>query len=356
MDNTEAIVQAAVTNAASGDDTGATGALDGGSETAAPASPASGEVQAGSEAVVSPSAGTTDPAAPTPAAYTPDEVDAILDKFGIRAGPNGERAGSINHGRVKKVVAKIREELLEANKAELGKLTDKLTPAEARSKEFDQLNWLADNHPEQFAVAVAKLSPGFQKYLESKVAAQAASAPAVTEANDPMPQPDGQYPDGTPGYTLKGMEARDAWLERRAVAKATVQMRAELEKQVGPIVKEREARKQQEAQIPIVQQKLATAKEVWGDLFDKHSDEILKALKDDKVTPFEHVVARVLVPKLKADRNTMREELRVEINARPAAAARSTPVAAVAAQNGNVARSTEDIVRDAVRSAAGSGV
>lgn len=377
------IVGQAVADAGAGDDTGdgASGAADSGHAAEAPVSGAAGATGgADTGAAVSSSAGSATEAAAVPA-YTPDDVDTILDKFGFKASPNGEREGRIPHHRVKKLVKQVRDELLAANQAEVKGLTEKLTPAERRAKEFDDIQFLADNHPEQFLQSLARSNPAYLRFLESKVQAAPAPAPAAQPQNDPMPQPDAEFPDGTRGYSTDGLEKRDAWLKRQIVSEAMTQARDEMEKRFGPIAKEYESRKGMEAQVPVLRQKLAAVKETWGPLIDTHHDEIMSALAADNqrhdqsavrdlegrvtyrvpYTPFELLVSKVLVPKMQAghqtelekrtlDHNAVRASVLKEINTRPAAASGSVPAAAaVGGANGNQPRAVEDIVRDSIR-------
>lgn len=287
---------------------------------------------------VSPSSGAA-PAEGTPVDPPVDlDIDEELAQIATR------RDARIPQQRWSQMAAKIRKKLTDAHQQELKTRDDRLAEATTR---FEQEQQLASSNPAQFLQTVIQRNPAIQEYLRQQAAAfttaQKPTVAATPPTDDPMPGPD--LPDG---YSLEGLKKRDDWVARQVEKRVIDKVTSDQEKRFGPIEKEWQARKTQEAIAPRVRQQHATLHQVWGtSLLKAHEAEIVSALKANPSTPADQVVARVLVPKIQAQREAIRQDIVREMQARPAAATRSAPAASTANGHATGERSAEDIVRSA---------
>jgi hypothetical protein len=135
--------------------------------------------------------------------------------------------------------------------------------------------------------------------------------------------------------------------------------RKEFDARLGPIEKANKERAEQqraheyrEAQKPIIRAQIATASKIWGKAFDddyakqgEGKSEILKYMQANPDVPFDTCVSQVLLPKVQAERTSMRADLLKEINARPKAAVKTPVAAAKVDDGGDGNRTTEDVIR-----------
>lgn len=264
--------------------------------------------------------------------------------------------------RVKVMVAKAVEKAVAAKDTEYG---EKIKTYEAQTARAQDLDRLVDTDPDRFMRELAEHNPAYKAYI--KGGAPAAPAAPVDE---PMPPPDGQYPDGTPGYTVEGQKKLEDWRIQQAENRAVARM----EKKYGWIDEQKKAHDVREAQIPVIRSQIADARKNWED-FETHSDAILAELRRDSEEAATnrrdpqltlHDAYRIVMgrnrkterethakelEKLKIDRNKMREEIVAELNGRPRSTA-TTPAAPVArpdAAADDANKSTRDVIRDAIR-------
>lgn len=285
-----------------------------------------------------------------------DDLDKELEALGIK--PGVERENRIPYKRVKKIVENAKKALSESHTKALGEHTTKLTAAEQRLATMDSVDKLIASDPERYISMLAALHPDkYGKFVGRQ--AEPAAPVADPAKDDPRPGPDGQYTDGTPGYTAAGQQKLDEWRDRQVEKR----IRAEYDKRLGPIERERQAAVEIQQRLPGVKNQVSKASKRWGKAFDddynKANDgqsEILKVLQANDGQngrphlSFEEACAEVLLPKVYAERNVMREDILKELNARPAAAAKTPAAAAVVAADGNTPRDLTDVIRASIAS------
>lgn len=371
MADLEGVISASLVDAGisesvdTGDNDGGDIGADNGSDVAdTPAAGAEGTAD-----TVTPPAGTA-AAAETVTAAEQDELDKELEALGIPAFDQTKRENRLPYRRMKKIFGNAQEKWKTTHKAELAERDTKLTAAEQRLQHMDSVDALIASDPDRYVAMLAAMHP--DKYSRFVGRTPEAAKPAVdTAAADPKPEPDGQYADGTPGYTPAGMEKLLDWRDRQTAAKLKAdyeerlkpleEQRKTLEEQQKTQAQQRAAEEHRAAQVPKIKAQVAHASKTWGKLFDDDyakanagDSEILKVMQanDGKegrpFLSFDAAVAQVLTPKLYADRNTMREELLKEINGRPAAADRTPGSPSVVPDSPVGERNMEDVIRQSI--------
>jgi hypothetical protein len=318
--------------------------------------------ESGAEVVAEPVVEATEEVVVEPVveAKTPAEVDELaaeLEALGIKAPKEGERENRLPYSRVKKIIANSRKKLQEANAAEIKTRDEKYAAAEKRLKDFDAADHLSKTDAKKYLELLAVLNPEFKQFLGGQQ--QPAVVKPAEVKPDPAPGPDATFADGSKGYSAEGLERLREWDRRQAVQEAQKLFDARL----APIEQANKSREEQQrayeyrqAQIPVINGQIANASKTWGKAFDddyakqrEGKSEILKYMQENPNVPFDTCVAHVLLPKVQANRDTMRADLLKEINARPKAAVK-TPVAAVkaGAVDPNEIRTTEDVIRESI--------
>ncbi len=326
------------------------GAEDSAPDTSAATEPSStpsgddgGSTADGTPAAASPSGA---PPAEPATAPAPDEVDQALMDMGITPKDQRGRESRVPHSRLKEMVAKSWTKNREANEVERKKMQAELSAAQERAKLLADLDALATSNPRQYMELLARANPAYQQFLAP---AAPVPAPIPPEQADPMPQPDAQFPDGSTGYSpqqhMKLLEWNGRQVERRVNAK----WEKEMNSRFGPVVREFEGRQALEAERPAARARIAAVKETWGDLFTKNEQEIHAAMQANPRANFEALVAKVLLPKVSAERTSIRAEVLAELKARPAAAAQSAPVAAKSeSRESHGPRDLTDAIKEAI--------
>lgn len=312
-------------------------------------------VETGGESVaVSPSASAA--AEPEKPAAEVDAVAKELEELGLKAPVEGERENRLPYSRVKKIVQNAQKKLTDAHTAALTERETKLAAAQRKVDEQERINHLAETDPDRFVQMAAAVNPKvwgplYKKLTSQAPAADAKPAPTVTTIG-PMPAPDAKFEDGSVGYSADGLQKLLDWNRQQARAEAVTETEKRFTERFGPI--EQTFRSQQEInqRLPAIRAQLDRAVKTWGKPFEddykKDNDsEILGYLRAHPEVTFDAAVATVLIPKIQAERNTMRSEILKEINARPKAAVRTTPAAVTADSNGGP-QTTEDMVREAI--------
>jgi len=275
-----------------------------------------------------------------------DDFTKELEGLGLNARKVGERESRLPYSRVKKIVENARKKQIEAHNAVLKAEQDKYTKAEERLKNMDAVDRLI-LEPDRYIATLASLHPTlYKKFLEQpKPAAEV--KPAVVQ--DPKPQPDWKYDDGTLGYSPDAQQKMFEWQARETERRVTENIRAEYDKRFGPIENNWKAQQIHNEKLPVVRAQIARAQKTWGEAFTKNEAEILKYMQENPEIPFGDCVSDVLVTKVQPNRDAMRADLLKEINARPKAAARSAPAAVVAAKEADGPRSMEDVIRESIK-------
>lgn len=210
---------------------------------------------------------------------------------------------------------------------------------------------LAEVMPDKFGKFAQFLDGGGQA---GPAAAQpAAAVPGPASAR---PEPDLELEGGGRTYSVEGIQKLIDWAategERRAAARIDERFKPiqEREQQAKQAEAEREAAARAQADREArAKAELEDALANW-DGFKEHFDEIMNVLRADPTRRMRLETAwrQVVVPKIKADRAKMREELLKELQTERRAAATSTVTGGVAPAVPDGPKATEDIIRESI--------
>src|ERR1035437_5189379 len=369
MADLDSIIGAAVAEAEGGGDDGDTGAE---SITEDQASTGTGGTGDGSSDGSTHSGGGTKPDASVPVAGATETTTGVgesvkpaddlakeLEDLGLKPPKDGERENRLPYSRVKKIVENSRTKLTAGFTTQLAERDAKVTAAEAKVANMAAIDNLISTDPDRYIGMLAALHPDkYKKFLDTgftgKPAPPPVSPPVVLTT--PRPTPDLKYEDGSLGYSPQQHEKLLDWIAADAENKAYARDDAEMTKRFGGIEQKYKNDQTTAALLPGVNAQLEWGKQTWGKLFEDDykldsKSEVLAYMRSHKGVPFEACVSAVLLPKVQADRTRMRAELLTKINARPRAAARSTPAATTTTPAVTGARDPEDVIRDAISAA-----
>lgn len=312
---------------------------------------------------------------PAAKAQTPEEIAASaaakkVDENDLDSVPERDATGRTNripHPRVKAMVE------TGVKKAEAKWTTEKLEPIQRENtvyrERFKGIGVVEDklfNKPAEF-VGILRTIPGYEKFLVSADGQPATGTTTVPAAkDDPEPGPDVRDDKGTAiGYSEAGLKALRAWDRRQAVR--------ESEERLGARIKPFEESARSAAERSEAAR--ATSEGIAAELnqaakwegFIENGTEILEALKADTAevlagkhgpTPLLDIYHRIVLPKMKGDRNKLREDIIKELQAAP----RSTAAGSAGAESRDAAvlaakgpRTVEDIIKDSLRTLRAQG-
>lgn len=291
---------------------------------------------------------------PPVVAPTADEIKA-LEEIGLKAPEPGKRDNKLPHSKVVKIVQNAERRVEAKYTAQLAERDTKIKEADAELATYRQSDQLIRTDPDRFMMMLAALHPTFKKFLEPPARpAEPKPAPA-SAATTQRPAPDVKFEDGSLGYSPEQHDKLLDWVAATAEARAIEKTDARFTERFGPIEKNWKAKEYADQQRPLLVEKLQRASQTWGPLFDEdyaknEQSEVLAELRAHPDLPFEASVAKVLIPKMQADRNTMRALILKEIDARPKAAVKTPPAAVSSTDTSGAARTAEDIVREVAAS------
>lgn len=293
-----------------------------------------------------------------------DDLDRELASLGLHGKDEGGKETRIRYSKIRRIwenyKIKYGADLKAGHDKALAEVQGKLTTAQQRSDYMGKVEALIENDPRRYFEMLAAANPKVRAVLEQPVF-QAAAKRGVEEAqgDDPRPKPNAKFPDGTLGYDDEGLEKLEAWNRRQTVAQVSKQMEEKYGKPLHQMTEERQVAAIRQQSVERVQKNVTLARQVYGKLFDddfgvigdiKGDSAVMKALSNGQGLTFLEACAVALVPKMQADRNTMREDLLKEVNERPAAARRSSPEAA-ASESKDSPKSDEEIILREMRKA-----
>lgn len=238
---------------------------------------------------------------------------ALDKKLGIPSHTNG-RENRIPYSRVKKIVEGAEKRALEPLQKQLAELTPKIQEYEQRLTQVAEFEQVMVNDPGRFLDMLSTI-PAYSQFFQmmeqfvsnqNQAPAQQtpeAQAAAILE-NDPMPQPDDE--DGT-GYTMEGLKKLLDWNARVVKSQVT----QEIESQYKPI-KERFDAEQTIAQLTPKVQKQMEAAYQWPK-FAENEAEIIQVLQQYPTASLEQAYQHVVVPKLIADEQKLRTDIRQQV-------------------------------------------
>ena len=234
----------------------------------------------------------------------------------------------------------------------LSEREERLSKAEARIKEIDEIDRIAETDPDKYIGILATLHP--EKYGKFINRQQTVEKP-IASRSDPMPQPDLKYEDGSLGYSPERFQQVLTWNRQEAKREAEESLRKEYDARLAPIEQrsknETEVAKAQAARAQRVTQAVTEVYDQWGkERVESHQKEIFEYLDKNPKASLGKAVSAILLPKLESDRAKIRADLLKEQNERPAAAKKTTAAAGKVTDEGG----SGDRVLDAIqRSIAG---
>lgn len=247
------------------------------------------------------------------AEVNPDGPQFVMDKkLGIPSHTNG-RENRIPYSRVKKIVEGAEKRALEPLQKQIAELTPKIQEYEQRLTQVAEFEQVMTQDPGRFLDMLSTL-PAYSQFfqlVEQFAASQGQTPQAGPEQtvqqileNDPMPEPDNE--DGS-GYTMEGLKKLLDWNSRVVEGRVTKQV----ESQYKPIKERFEAEQKLAELTPKVQAQMEAAYQ-WPK-FAENEAEIIKVLEKHPTATLEQAYQHVVVPKLIADEQKLRADIRQQV-------------------------------------------
>lgn len=174
------------------------------------------------------------PAVEKPAAPTAKELSAaakFLEQQGHRPKKVDGRDVWLPYGTVEKML----DRYVDTHRSTWdGERTTLSSQAKELRDQLDLIRASVAGDETQFLREIAAIDPRYARFLEQKAAEH--QAPAM---DTEMPGPDITLPDGSQTYSLKGLQARDAWVEQRILKT----LDAKVEERFKPIAEREKAEK-----------------------------------------------------------------------------------------------------------------
>lgn len=239
-------------------------------------------------------------------------------------------------------------------------LTERETGFQSERAEVTQMRDVEKvmaSDPDRFMQMLTQVNPAYAKFLGGGAAAAetATTAPTATTAR---PQPDLDLGNGQKTYSLDGIENLVNWSVSEGVRQAV----AQFEGKVKPL-QDRQAEADAAAQAAErTARQTAASNAAWQeayqnwDGFKENASEILAVLKADvvaaqkenrRVITLDRAYNRVVLPKMKADREKTRAEVLAELRKAPASTSTAAQTQAGAAADTGP-KSVEDIIKASI--------
>jgi hypothetical protein len=289
-----------------------------GSDASAAAAPAPSVEPSATPAAASPMPGVPAPPAPAPAPPGPTNAPALTPK----AIPEGDLAPAGD--RSKRFIPLDRHESTlqtarEQHQAEIRQLREQTDAQLLEARQQAQLLQLAESDPDRFLDALAQADPRYAQRIAGRTGpggnGHGGNGNGRAPAAGGMPGPDAQLPDGSVGYSPDGLKALLDW--------HAGQVQAQMEQRYAPVLHDHETRAAIQAAEGRVREKVTHALQ-WPGFADAQAD-IAAALRADRTLDLHGAYMRVVIPKLQANRDTMRAELLAEIQGKPLKVSHTAP-------------------------------
>ena len=201
--------------------------------------------------------------------------------------------------------------------AEIQRLREQTDAQLLEARQQAQLLQLAESDPDRFLDALAQADPRYAQRIQGRASGNGhgGNGHAPAPAGGQMPGPDAQLPDGSVGYSPEGLKALLDW--------HAGQVQAQMESRYAPVLQDHEARAAYHAAEGRVREKVTHALQ-WPGFAEAQAD-IAAALRADRTLDLHGAYMRVVIPKLQANRDTMRAELLAEIQGKPLKVSSTTP-------------------------------
>lgn len=238
---------------------------------------------------------------------TQAEVDELAAALGITDTGKGKWTTRVAYSKLHKVI-KARDEKAKADHdAALKQHTDRISQFEQQVAAFDQMV----SNPEALLANLAVLNPAYRRYLGVQ------------------PQQQSNIPE-----RIETVEDLQRVIEQQVAER------------LRPIEEERATQQTIAAAVPKIRQQIADA-EKWP-LFAESKNEILAHLQQNPQADLRSAYQQVVIPKLAADRDKVRQEVLAEMKARPHSTSATTTTAGRSTPD-NGPRETQDIIRESLR-------
>lgn len=288
-----------------------------------------------------------------------DEFDKMLDEFGWRLPKPGQKENKIPQSRARARAKTLLKKVHEQFGTERTALTTKLSAADTELQTFRRADAAIAAGATDPAAArhyiemLAAIHPAYKVFLGGGGTTDTAvSVPQALKDLGPKPGPDLRYDDGTVGFSPEQLEKRDEWLAASAEIRGYERSKKEFETRFGPFEKAHKDTVTRQTDLQAAEARIAEIREDWGQPFidqenlervKKGSSDIAKYQAAHPGVPFERVVRAVLLPKLRADRTTIRQEVITDLNRRKKVAKPSTGQASRTVTTGP--KTTEEIIQ-----------
>lgn len=282
-----------------------------------------------------------------------DPLTLELDGLGIKKPKAGERENRLPYDRSRKIYENGWAKREEKIRAEFKVKEDRLAVTETKARDYDNIEKLIDSDPDRYIGMLATLKPDlYKKFISGQNLTPAEEKKVVAAVTAPttMPAADITYSDGSKGYSVDQLQARDQWLMDQAQSKAVEQVTKEFNARLHPFEQREKALKLDAELRPVIQKQTEAMREAWGELFTQDENkgqqsEILGYMRAHPGIKLEVACAHVLVPQMRANKDTIRAGVIKELNARPAAAARVPAAPAKSEAASDEPKSLEDVIK-----------
>lgn len=223
-----------------------------------------------------------------------------------------------------------RERLTGEHTKALTERESKIAAHEARIKELETLEKMAETDPDRYIGLLAILHPDkYGKFVNRQAETRETKQSESPIARlGPRPGADQRYDDGTVGYSPEQHEKLLDWVAAKAKLEAAEESKRELEERLKPFEADRKTREQEQKvqkdfneTVKTVRGQIARGEKRWGkEVVEKHQEEIQQFLKDNKDASIEDGIDAVCLKHMRADRDAMRGDLLKELEEKPVVA------------------------------------
>jgi hypothetical protein len=283
-----------------------------------------------------------------------EKEDAILAAIGFNKPKEGQRDNRIPHSRVRKILLNGLEKHTAPIRMELDGLKTEVEGLRATKAGADRFDQMIAQGDERLIHWLAEQNPAFKKFVEPQKAVPA----QPEEFTEKMPGPDAEDKDGNPMYSPEQWEKFTDWQARKAEHAAEKRLLAKMNERLTPFEREAKARAAYQERAQRIHNEVEAVKKTWGDLLPadgtKESREVMALMTKNPGMTFAQAAAAYIIPKLRQDRNSMRQSILAELKKAPKAVSKGAPGAgtkATVTKGPDEKTSTEDVIRQSLREA-----
>lgn len=299
-----------------------------------------------------------------------DDLDKELATLGVQRKDGKGQEARFRYSRFKKIWGNkekaLRESLTTENQKALKERDDRIAAWQKRIQTQDGVEKLIKENPARYLELLSVADPRFKELVRGGASPTQAAAQVAKEEGWKVPDPDAQYPDGSQGYRVETFQKTLQGLAEHVTNTTRKSVLDEMEKRYGTplqtLVQDRREGEARRTHEQNVQTSVSEARSIYGKVFDDDFGALGKVKADSAVMrvitehnqrgmpiPFKDACAIALIPKMKAERDTMREELMAELKAAPAAAQRSPGSQESTGKKGGGDRSLDEVIMDEYR-------